>query len=538
MTIAKRIQMLIALSIVAMLLLGSVGIFSLKMLHQRTSEIADNAVPGILDVATTRASMLRVDGMTKEAIFNTDPTRLGDIEKTVQEYKDKAQNAVAHYEKELVTDEEDRKKITALKSDIAAYLAVQAEVMDRAKLMLSEEAFAIAVQKANPLFAKVTSDVDALFKSNREWAEQAQKQSSAQFSSSLALMIGVFILAVLGQVALGVWLLRSVVAPLNFMKQTMQQVAGGLDFRERVPVMGQDEVAASGRALNDLIGTLQASLKEIQVSANGVGQSAAGMSVSSSEIARSTAIQSDASSAMAASMEQMTVSINHISERTIAASRLTNQSGELAREGASIILSTVDSINRIAEVVRDASGEISRLEESSRNINAVVNVIKEVADQTNLLALNAAIEAARAGEQGRGFAVVADEVRKLAERTSSSTQEIASLVSSIQRGAGDAVSRMGEAVQRVEEGVDRARSAGQAINRIDEGSASVVEIVAEISHAIREQSAASTNVAQQVERIAQMTEENSAAAAGTAEAANQMDSLATNIQQALGRYRV
>jgi methyl-accepting chemotaxis protein len=217
---------------------------------------------------------------------------------------------------------------------------------------------------------------------------------------------------------------------------------------------------------------------------------------------------------------------------------MSRRSGEIASEGQAVIQDTVSEINGIAERVRDASEQIDQLARESANIGAVVNVIKEVADQTNLLALNAAIEAARAGEQGRGFAVVADEVRKLAERTSQSTQEIGALISTIQQGAEAAVSRMREVVGRVGQGVEKAGLAGGAIQQIRDGSGRVVDMVEDISLAIREQSTASLNISQQVERIAQMSEEASDAAGHTADAASQLQGLAKQMQVAVARYRV
>ena len=317
-----------------------------------------------------------------------------------------------------------------------------------------------------------------------------------------------------------------------------KRIEHDLDFTGRLEVRGSDEVAQASTAFNRLLDRLQASFREISSHTEAVNTAANRVANASHEMSIASGHQSEAASSMAATVEEMTVSINHVADRAGEANQLSTASGELAHKGEGIIGDTVAGINSIAETVRHASEQISRLEQQSERINNVVSVIKEVADQTNLLALNAAIEAARAGEQGRGFAVVADEVRKLAERTTQSTQEIASTILEMQAGAQAAVQGIHAVVERVDTGVSRAEQANQAIQEIGDGSRRTVDMVGDISDAIREQSVASTAIAQQVEKIAQMSEENSAAAQSTSDTAGELAHLAQEMQQVVAQYRV
>ena len=283
---------------------------------------------------------------------------------------------------------------------------------------------------------------------------------------------------------------------------------------------------------------MQTNLAAIADRVKSVSVAAGQMASTSSQVATASHQQSEAASNMAATVEQMTVSINHVGDRAHDADRIALESGNLASSGGEIIGRTVGDINGIAAKVSLAADRIRDLVASSQQISSVIAVIREIADQTNLLALNAAIEAARAGEQGRGFAVVADEVRKLAERTAASTQEIAATIESMLTGANEVSASMETVVGEVNKGVESAQEANKAIVQIGEGSSRTVETVEEITSAIREQASAMTSIAQQVEHIALMSEESSAAAGNSSQIAKNLDDLASEVQKIVSAYRL
>jgi methyl-accepting chemotaxis protein len=227
-----------------------------------------------------------------------------------------------------------------------------------------------------------------------------------------------------------------------------------------------------------------------------------------------------------------------VSESAQLAQSLSTNTGALSDQGGEIIHHAAGDMQEISNTVTETSSAIENLSKQSSKISSVVQVIKDLADQTNLLALNAAIEAARAGEQGRGFAVVADEVRKLAESTTRSTEEIRSVIGSIQSTINSTVISMGNTVSQVNAGVVLANQAGDSINKIKDSTAQVINVINDISNALVEQSSASNDIATNVELVAQMSETNRSSIHETARASDRLKELAENMRSSVAQFRI
>ena len=389
-------------------------------------------------------------------------------------------------------------------------------------------------------FAATTQIIDLGYKMMFETLiPQFEKQLQARINAAervlmFDLVLSIVVMVVVGYLGGGAY--YSVIGSVEDFSKGARRLADG-DLTVEFHTQGVDELHAAGKDFNNMASAFRNLLARIQTDVQQLRSAAEQLASSSQQISTSTGAQSDSASSMAASVEQMTVGIDLIAKNALDAQRYSRESDDVAAQGGRIVQGVVGEIEGIASTVNQSAVAVEALGQQSDQISAIVGTIKEIADQTNLLALNAAIEAARAGESGRGFAVVADEVRKLAERTAKSTQEIAGMIGAIQSGTATAVSSMKLGVDRVANGVEQAKLAGGAISQVQEQSRQVVEAVAEITVALREQSTASTDIAQNVERIAQMAEENDAAAHGNASTAGKLRELAEALSSQVGRFR-
>ncbi|MDR3298608.1 MAG: methyl-accepting chemotaxis protein [Candidatus Accumulibacter sp.] len=380
--------------------------------------------------------------------------------------------------------------------------------------------------------------MDALVELNGKISSEAIAESIKSSERALWIEIVVGFVAVIVLLIVAWSSISAIITPLNKFRSLLERVASARDLTQRMEYKANDEIGEMSVAFDRTMGALQEAFRDISGQISSVTQSVEALAATAKEVATSSQSQSSSSSAMAASVEEMAVSINTVSGSAADAETLARDAGKISDEGGKIVEETSSEMLVIAQSVGDASRVIQTLGDNSKEISNVVQVIREVADQTNLLALNAAIEAARAGEQGRGFAVVADEVRKLAERTAQSTGDISKMIGKIQASASEAVEQMDKVVKQVEAGQALAQEAGKHIRSIREETGKVCDAMTEISNALKEQGEASNDIAKHVESIAQITDENNAAAEETSANAQRLDELAKNVQNTISQFQV
>jgi methyl-accepting chemotaxis protein len=376
-------------------------------------------------------------------------------------------------------------------------------------------------------------------------ADGLSADSMSAFAASKASAVSTLWMALIGAaivvvaaLALLWWLVeRTIMDPIRLAVENAEQIARG-DLTRSIEIKGGGEAAQLLVSLAGMQAHLRSMILEASQMAEAVASAAAGLSESAEQINRGSQAQTEESNAAAAAIEEITVSIGHVADNAGEATQLAQSASAAAVDGKSRVECVSSDINAAAATSRSSAQLVQRLTERTHQIGSIVSVIRDVADQTNLLALNAAIEAARAGEQGRGFAVVADEVRKLAERTAKATAEITEMIESIRVGTGDVVNTMGDSARKVDESVQSVAKAATVLDDIDRQARAARDGIDAIAHASREQRAAAEQIARNVERIARMVEDNFHASQRANGAAHELSQRSRSLQQTVNNFRL
>ncbi|MEM1446627.1 MAG: methyl-accepting chemotaxis protein [Planctomycetota bacterium] len=344
---------------------------------------------------------------------------------------------------------------------------------------------------------------------------------------------------VIGALLLFVFALRFMFGrPVKNLIDRIQDIAEGEgDLTQRIAVKGQDEVGQLGHWFNQFVQRIHDVIVTVNQATNEVASAATEIASTSEEMALGMEEQSSQVTQISAAVEEMSASVIEVARKSADASTNAQESGDAAAHGGRVVSETIEEMQAISTAVSTSARAVENLGKRGEQIGEIVATINDIADQTNLLALNAAIEAARAGEHGRGFAVVADEVRKLADRTTSATEEIGESIRAIQDETGNAVNNMNAGTQQVESGVAKATGAGEALTQIVNNATAVAGMIQSIAAATEQQSATSEEVARNLEAITGVT---AAAKQGTdqaAEASLQLSQKAEELLRLVGQFK-
>lgn len=370
----------------------------------------------------------------------------------------------------------------------------------------------------------------------REEAEEVALNVAAdKLNTKLFAVLIVMFIAAIG---IALLITRSITQPLHLMQSTISRVESSSDFTLHIEVDSNDEVGMTAKAFNRLLDSMGVIIRQTRAAVVEIAGDVRGLASSTQQETAASLLQAESTASVAASVEEMSVTIAEIKQHADESESIA-ESGQ--KETALAVVVTREGVKEMyqtAQAIKDSTLNVSRLSDSSTQINGIVVTIKEIAEQTNLLALNAAIEAARAGEQGRGFAVVADEVRKLAERTAKSTEEIAKLIETLKVDIEQAVNTMSCADAQVTRSMGTAQQAEDSLEKIGRRSDNLNIKMKGISNSINECKIAINEIGRQMENIAQMTEENSASTAFTCDTTKQLDVLAANLQHSVEKYKI
>ena len=355
------------------------------------------------------------------------------------------------------------------------------------------------------------------------------------------LVFSVALSVILGGIAIvvGSLVMLSITTPLSRMLHMLKDIAEGEgDLTHRLEEGRKDEFGELSHWFNRFVDNIHAIISQVAGNTGQVSTAASQLHSTAEQIATAAEEVACQSITVATASEEMSATSNDISHNCSLASEISNRANSTATGGATVVQETLEGMQNIAERVQESARTVESLGARSDQIGAIVGTIEDIADQTNLLALNAAIEAARAGEQGRGFAVVADEVRALAERTTRATKEIGAMIKGIQQETSGAVASMENGVREVERGMESSRKSGEALQQIVDAIDEVSMQVHQSATAAEEQTAVTGEISSNIHQITDVVSETARGAHETAAAASQLSSLATELQRMVGRFKL
>ncbi|MBH3460390.1 methyl-accepting chemotaxis protein [Pseudomonas putida] len=521
---------------VLVLVMGLISLYETRRMDSATDEIRVTWMPAIIALNDVSTYLGRARAMTLRSVIEEDPAvrqttlgRIGEINTSLEA-------GIKTYESTII-EKDDRALFDNFISLTQRYHGLQKSIRDAAANGDIAEARRLVNGPLAEYADSMMKALGTLIQYNSDGADKASQRSSDAYEEAFALIVLSLVVIILALVAIAVLLTRSIVVPLAEAVSVAERVATG-DLTQEIRIVGRDEPALLLRALSRMQESLRDTIRKIAASSDQLASASEELHTVTEDTSRGLHQQSAEIDQAATAVNQMTAAVEEVANNAVSTADASRGADQTTRDGRDQVNQALSSIQQLVEDVTGTSSEIEQLATSANEISRVLDVIGSIAGQTNLLALNAAIEAARAGEAGRGFAVVADEVRALAHRTQQSTAEIEQMIGGIQTGTERAVGSMHSSQGRASGTLEIAEAAGQALELIAEAIAAINQRNLVIASASEEQAQVAREVDRNLVNIRDLAMQTSAGANQTSAAAQDLSRLAVELNGMVAQFKV
>ncbi|WP_168233660.1 methyl-accepting chemotaxis protein [Pseudomonas veronii] len=536
MNLAPRSAAFFSLIVLVVFALGIVAVMQMGKLRESEQDVETNWMASIREIGKMQVGVLRLRLESIRITVTTDEQQRQTRIASLSGYRSTLKDTISHYEP-LVTGPAENELYRAVEGDVQQYFKLLDEL--EPLLRSGDDAAAVALinTRISPMTNALQDNLNKLADFNDEGAKRSGLDAAATYSNGVTLVIGLLVATVILTVVLAAMLTRSITTPISDALAVAERIAGS-DLSKEVVIIGRDEAGRLLAALAKMQGNLRETIARIADSSTQLASASEEMTAVTEEASRGLVRQNDEVNQAATAVTEMSAAVDEVARNADAAAQSSRESMEFTRSGIENVAQTLKAIESLASNVASTGDQVKALSGKAQDISKVVEVIRAIAEQTNLLALNAAIEAARAGEQGRGFAVVADEVRALAHRTQQSTQEIEQMISAIQADSTQAVGAMNVSAQMASSSISVAQNADLSLKQIAEAIAQINDRNLLIATASEEQAQVAREADQNLTSIRELSIQSSAGANQTASACSEMANLAIELNHLVARFKV
>ena len=533
--IRNRLLSGFALTTVLVLILGLFSLNSMSSMRQVAGVIEGNVIPSLNTLSNLNLNMMRIRVFTLRLLAAEDARAETDTLARLEQVKQDV-NRYQHEYEQLISSDQEQQIYNAFLRAKANYEGGQQQVVNF--LLQSDKPSALLqLDSLNSFSNEMTQELVSLAELNQKISADISGRSFSTYQSGKVWVVAVIVIVAATSIGIAMLLTTSITVPISEAVALAETVAGG-DLTRTVSVTGADEAARLSSALLKMQQSLRDALSHIANSSTQLASAAEELNSVTEDASRGIQRQNDEIQQAATAITEMSSAVDEVAHTASSTSEASAESARVTHEGRRQVENTVSSIHRMNEQIATTSELVQNLASQSQQIGTVLDVIRAIAEQTNLLALNAAIEAARAGEAGRGFAVVADEVRALAHRTQLSTREIEQIITQIRTETGNAVDAMHQSTMTAEEALKVSTAAGQALATISDQINRISDSNLVVASAAEQQAKVARDIDRNIVNISDLATQSAAGANQTSASAHELSRLAVDLNELLTRFKL